>query len=376
MLSSNPSFKTAHSNLSPRHSTLSPNLQKDFSFLLRPEIYHPLTRLDVPPPFRTANSQISSDTPLQELAEKGHFRSAAIKAAQLLTTPGSVRGNEHERIFELVYIRLSCLTLCNQTALAAQEVKALEDLTITYYRDDNDGTHLVPWELRVLAIRLQGMGFNDARRGVMGYYDLAREARLILTALKKPTVEGETDHAAEIALWESRLSELGIRVASALVEMEDFEGATRFLSTLKPSSSSSSPSVTARLQMQKSLLWLCLGDVEAARACIATSNTEDSSDHEEKIVLALAHMADADHEAAAGVWEDLITGAAEQGEKAMYRQNLGVCLLYLGRMDKVSLISPFTRLIQHAFPALVLPSFRVIRSQMLTIVRPAKSLRH
>jgi len=242
MLSSNPSFKTAHSNVSPQHSTISPNLQKDFSFLLRPEIYHPLTHLDVPPPFRTTNSQISSETPLQELVDKGHFRSAAIKAAQLLITPGSVRGNEHERIFELVYIRLSCLTLCNQTALAAQEVKALEDLNIPYYRDDNDGTHLVPWELRVLAIRLQGMGFNDARRGVMGYYDLAREARLILTALKKSTVEGETDHAAEIALWESRLLELGIRVASALVEMEDFEGATRFLPTLKPSSSGSSSS--------------------------------------------------------------------------------------------------------------------------------------
>lgn len=229
-----------------------------------------------------------------------------------------------------MYTRLSCLTLCNQTTLASQEVKALEDLNSGYYRDDTTGVHLVPWELRVLAVRLQGMGFNDARRGVMGYYDLAREARLILTALKKSRVEKEgLGVEAEISMWEDRLAELGVRVASALVEMEDLEGATRFLGTLK---SSANAETALRLNLQKALLWLSLGDIEAARKCV----TEGEASNEVNVILALAHMADADFEAARQAWETLVESEGSEGEKAMWKQNLGVCLLYLGRMDMVS----------------------------------------
>jgi tetratricopeptide (TPR) repeat protein len=288
----------------------------------------------VPPPFRVSSAQPDPATPLPELVSTGHFRSAAIKAAQLLTTPG-VNTADHDFIFACLYTRFSCLTLCNQTALAAQEVKALEDLNSSYYRDDVSGSHLVPWELRVLAVRLQGMGFNDARRGVMGYYDLAREARLLLTSLKKTRIaKEEKDESVEeeIKLWEGRLAELGIRVASALIEMEDLEGATRFLSTLKPSSSAT-PDANLKLEMQKALLWLCLGDVDAARACL--SRAVEGDQQEKQVILALAYMADSDFENAVKVWEELISGADAGGEMAMWKQNLGVCYLYLGRMDSV-----------------------------------------
>lgn len=224
-----------------------------------------------------------------------------------------------------MWIRLACLTLCNQTSLAAQEVKALEDLNSGYYREE-EGRHLVQWELRVLAVRLQGMGFNDARRGVMGYYDLAREARLTLAALKKARkdVDGEEKGALneEIELWESRLGELGIRVASALVEMEDLEGATRYLQSL-PSSNN--------LQMQKALLWLCLGDVDAARTCVASTDDENGK----KVVQGLACMADGEYEAAVKTWEELVDNGNGEEEVAMWKQNLGVCLLYCGRLDEV-----------------------------------------
>ena len=361
---------------------------KDFSFLLRPEIYHPLTLLDVPPPFRVTSSQVDPLTPLNALISSGHFRAAAIKAASLLTsTSNPIAPSDHTQIFELVYARLANLTLCNQTALAAQEVKALEDLNSAYYRDENDGKHLVPWELRVLAVRLQGMGFNDARRGVVGYYDLAREARLILSSLKKSHRElkakaktperGEDDDPKgdeedeklgeleqEIRIWEHRLAELGIRVASALIEMEDLEGATRFLASLTPSKSSFS---TSHLAIQKALLWLCIGDVEAARSCISHTNTDPESkpksklgsdsgsendermiSNEQKVILALANMADSNFEKAVDGWRDLIdTDNPEEGEKAMWRQNLGVCYLYLGRMDEVSLS---LSLVLHSLP--------------------------
>ncbi|KAH8592540.1 hypothetical protein B0O99DRAFT_630017 [Bisporella sp. PMI_857] len=330
-LSSNPSFKTAHSTLSNRGSITSP--AKDFGYLLRPEIYHPLTLLDVPPPFRVLSAQPDPSTLLNILISSGHFRSAAIKAGQILTSSSPpISASDHEQIFALFYTRLSCLTLCNQTALASQEVKALEDLNSSYYRDPETLTHLVPWELRVLAVRLQGMGFNDARRGVMGYYDLAREARLILTTLKKPlshpTTSPSTEThsiASEIELWETRLHDLGIRVGSALIEMEDLEGATRHLKSLKPA-----PSQSKELEFQKALLWLYLGDVESAHRCIASTADTGSSD---KVILALSHIADNDPESSVSVWESLISESTSAAETAMYRQNLAVCHLYLGKLS-------------------------------------------
>ncbi|KAG9230677.1 hypothetical protein BJ875DRAFT_487718 [Amylocarpus encephaloides] len=330
-LSSTPSFKTATSTL--------PLTQKDFPHLLRPEIYHPLTLIDVPPPFRTPASQPPPGASLPSLLHGGHFRSAAIKASQLLTDP-SLNPSNHAEIFALVYTRLACLTLCNQTALAAQEVKSLEDLNSAHYRDENTGIHLMPWELRVLAVRLQGMGYADVRRGVMGYYDLAREARLNLGTVKKnlATLSEEGDEVekadleVEMQIYEGRLQELGVRVASALIEMEDLEGAARFLKTLSPSSTAEGPS---RLDHQKALLYLCLGDVEAARACIASSSQETSHDNEAKVIHALSHIADANYGLSAPIWEELIASSPTDGrsEVAMYKQNLAVCYLYLGRID-------------------------------------------
>ncbi|KAH9210192.1 hypothetical protein DL95DRAFT_371268 [Leptodontidium sp. 2 PMI_412] len=381
---SSPSFRTAKTSLSPSRSNMSAITttggtsitSKDFSFLLRPEIYHPLTLLDVPPPFRVTSSQISPSTPLSVLISSGHFRAAAIKAASLLTSSNpSISPSNHAQIFELVYARLASLTLCNQTALAAQEVKALEDLNSAYYRDEADGKHLVPWELRVLAVRLQGMGFNDARRGVVGYYDLAREARGSLSGLKKlrresvrggqdgedgndgSGEEGKGDVEREIELWECRLAELGIRVASALIEMEDLEGATRFLSTLK-----ADPRNPSRLSIQKALLWLCIGDVEAARACVVQRGEgQIRNTSERNVILALAAMADSEFERAVEIWRTLIEGNAndeeeeegeEEGEKAMWRQNLGVCYLYLGRMDEARTLLESLITTSHSFHAL------------------------
>ncbi|KAH7304878.1 hypothetical protein BKA65DRAFT_521267 [Rhexocercosporidium sp. MPI-PUGE-AT-0058] len=349
-----PSFRTARTSLSPSRSnmsaitTTSNNItSKDFSFLLRPEIYHPLTLLDVPPPFRVTSSQVSPSTPLATLLSTGHFRAAAIKAASLLASSNPpIDPSDHTQIFELIYARLASLTLCNQTALAAQEVKALEDLNSAYYRDELDGRHLVPWELRVLAVRLQGMGFNDARRGWLTLSGLKKVRK------EKKSVSGNGDEAegkggdleAEIELWEQRLADLGIRVASALIEMEDLEGATRFLSSLKPD-----PRNPSRLAIQKALLWLCIGDVEAARACVVE---RDRNGKGRNVILALAAMADSEFDKAVEVWRALIEGNGEEGEKAMWRQNLGVCYLYLGRMDEARKILESLISTSHSFHAL------------------------
>jgi len=168
------------------------------------------------------------------------------------------------------------------------------------------------------------MGFNDARRGVMGYYDLAREARLILTNLKKATPASPSPNP-QIALWESRLQELGIHVASALVEMEDLEGAARHLISLKPTSG------TGELGFQKALLWLYIGDISAARSCISKDGTRRS----DKVIQALSLIADSEPAAAVPIWEELIAESPSGSAAAMYRQNLAVCYLYLGRLADV-----------------------------------------
>ncbi|KFY05672.1 hypothetical protein V492_08369, partial [Pseudogymnoascus sp. VKM F-4246] len=73
------------------------------------------------------------------------------------------------------------------------------------------------------------------------------------------------------------------------------------------------------------LLWLRLGDVEAARGCVGGREEADG------VVLALGEMADGKYEDAATIWEQL---AERDGGNEMYAQNLAVCMLYSGQIDE------------------------------------------
>lgn len=308
---------------SPARSPIQTSLPKDFSFLLRPEIYHPLTPLNVPLAFRNSTKQPSPDTPIPELLAKGHFRHAAIAAVQELTSSGDggrtpLDPADHKRIFELLYVRLACLTLIDATPLAAQEVRALEDLNnAAIYVDEATGEHLVPWELRVLNVRLQALGFGDPRRSVMSYHDLAREARewIARAAARRDNVALE--------LWKARLCDLGIKVAGALVEMDDLSGATYHLGSLKDRGD-------GKIELSKALLWLHLGDVDNARRCAANVDSEDK--HTEKVITALCDMANGNYTAALDTWRSLEDD--NLGDE-MIGVNMAVCLLYLGKMDEV-----------------------------------------
>ncbi|KAK4196584.1 hypothetical protein QBC40DRAFT_183158 [Triangularia verruculosa] len=295
---------------------------KDFSFLLRPEIFHPLTPLNIPPAFRNSTKQPPPQTPLAELLEKGHFRAAAISAVQTLTGTGHTPQpdpTDHNKIFELLYTRWACLTLINSTDLAAQEVKALGDLNSAFYLAEDPVTgktnHLVPWELRVVNVRLQAIGFGDLRRAVMSYYELAREARM-----KLAEGMGEHDHSAR-ELWRERLEDLGVRVAGALVEMGDVKGAGEHLRGLKVAEG-------GKMEMMRALLWLRLGDVDAARGCVMNGEGREVT-RGEKVVLALCDMADAEYEDAVRKWREL----EEEGEDEMVTVNLAGRVLLEGLVD-------------------------------------------
>ncbi|OHW96982.1 tetratricopeptide repeat protein 15 [Colletotrichum incanum] len=305
-----------HSPAPPVKTTVT----KDFSFLLRPEIYHNINPVNVPVAFRNSSKQPPADTSLEDLVAKGHFRAAAITAVQELTGTGSpeqrsVDPSDYHRIFSLLYTRLACLTLIDATPIAAQEVRALEDLNAGVYIDETTGEHLVPWELRVLNVRLQALGFSDPRRSVMSYHDLAREAR---EQISKATTRH--DNSAR-ELWKARLTDLGINVTGALIEMDDLAGAAHHLSTLKDCGD-------GKMALSRALLWLHLGDTEAARRCVQDSG-EDGK-HAETVVTALCQMADGEYDAALQSWQ----GLKEELVDEMVGVNLAVCLLYTGKLTE------------------------------------------
>jgi tetratricopeptide (TPR) repeat protein len=217
-----------------------------------------------------------------------------------------------------LYTRLSCLTLIDATSLAAQEVKALEDLNARTYIDDATGEHLVPWELRVLNVRLQALGFGDSRRAVMSYHELAREAREHISKAMS-----RHDNSAR-ELWKARLHDLGIKVAGALIEMDDLAGASHHLASLPHKGDS-------KLALSKALLWLQLGDADRARGCAKeTVGGAEEAENAEILITALCDMADGEYEASLANWERL-----QDLDDEMVATNTAVCLLYLGRMPEV-----------------------------------------
>ncbi|KAI0418543.1 hypothetical protein F5X98DRAFT_112437 [Xylaria grammica] len=309
-----------------------PEANRDFSFLLKPEIYHQISPLTIPAPFRNPNRQPAADTPLPTLLANGQFRAAAIAAAQELTATNPsgaktpVSPTDHVRIFDLLYVRLSCLCLIDAIPLAAQEAKALEDLNSAFYADADSGTHLAPWPLRTLVVRLQTIGFGDPRRAVMSYYELAREARAEVASAGRAH-----DHSAA-ETWKRRLVDLGIRVAGALIEMDDLAGATAHLASLAEANGGGVDADRSRLAMSRALLWLHLGDVDAARRSVAHGVAGETG---ERVIDALADMADGEYETALGKWRALREEMNENSvEDEMVGVNLAVCLLYTGRMPE------------------------------------------
>ncbi|KAF1977972.1 hypothetical protein BU23DRAFT_577872 [Bimuria novae-zelandiae CBS 107.79] len=254
---------------------------KDFSFLQDASAYHVLPASNIPPPFLNAPNIPSVSSPIGTLLLSGHYRLAAIAAARNLVT--STPSTDYTILFHFVHIRLACLS------------KVFGDLNPSLYYADQGmggrGTHLVPWELRILV-------------GVMGYYELARECREAILSLS-------TDEEKE--MWRARLRDCGIRVANVLVEMGDLEG--------------------REVAVMETLTWLRLGDITAARRCLSsTSSPEEENDGDELAggaLEGLIQLADSDYTAAASTFEALYERFPSD---AMLTQNLAVCLLYTGRI--------------------------------------------
>ena len=153
----------------------------------------------------------------------------------------------------------------------------------------------------------------------MGYYDLARDAR---TEISKTKIKSERD------LWKARLQDLGLRVANALAEMGDLEGAGRHLESLKRGKADSE--YNQLLGGRLTLLYLRIGNIAAAKTYINSLGTVKTP----YITVLEPLLA-----LASGAYQSAVTqfttiGSTSSPTSALFTQNLAVCLLYSGEISK------------------------------------------
>lgn len=161
-------------------------------------------------------------------------------------------------------------------------------------------------------MRLQGIGYGDSKRGVSGYYDLARDAREQITK-----TEGD-----ERRIWKERLEDLGVRVGNGLIEMGDFTGAARHFESLRRRDGRDDVLLDGRL----ALLYLRLGDVAGARRYVESVKGGNA------VLKPLLSMAEGRYEDAITEWSEL----RQSSDSELVTQNLAVCLVYTGRLEEVS----------------------------------------
>ena len=288
-----------------------PRRTANVQFLKDPGIYHELLVQDVPKAFLESANQPAADASLPDLIQGGHFRRAAEKALKdLQASPPDAA----EHILQLLYTRLACLVLISRPDIAAQEAIPLIDLLARSPPGAEEIVPLIPWELRLLIVRLQSIGAADGgRRGIMSLYGLAGEVR---SNLRHAQQAGDSAATAE---WTARLRDLGLRVCDALVEMGELETAARHLDTLIDVDAD-------ELAYRKALLYIRVGDVSAAQRCAAKLSDETRR----KGFEALLTFGDGDYLTAVKSWQSLMEDFPSH---EVFAQNAAVALLYTGHIS-------------------------------------------
>ncbi|KJX93919.1 hypothetical protein TI39_contig4237g00003 [Zymoseptoria brevis] len=304
-------MKTSTSaDLPKARPTNSPRPPISLQFLQHRSIYQGIPADGIPNPFLASDNRPGPETELPVLLKGGHFRRAAERAVKdLLESPP----NSAEAILQLLYVRLACLILISRPDLAAAEAGPLTDLFARNPPGAEDVIALVPWDLRLLLVRLQSIGAADGgRRGIMALYALAGEVRSKLRAARF-----HKDDAA-ISAWSARLQDLGLRVCDTLVEMGELETATRHLDTLSGMNED-------ELAYRKALLRVRVGDVNGAREYAIKIQDETKK----RSFEALLKISIGDFSSALDAWQTL---ASEDPADELFAQNTAISLLYTGQI--------------------------------------------
>ena len=287
-----------------------PTVSIDLGFLLDRRNYHQVSVEDVSPAFLESKHKPPLGASMTDLIEHGHFRRAAEAALDELL---QCSRNDASRILELLYTRLACLMVASMPDLAADEAVALTDFLHRNAQGAKDVLPMIPWELRLLLVRLQSIVAQDGgRRGIMALYALSAEVRSHLKEARPSQDE------IAISTWSARLTDLGLRVADTLVEMGELETATRHLDTLTAADAD-------EIHTRKTLLRIRVGDVAAAKKSVPGIADGTRKD----MLNALLKTADGNVDEATSVWKSL---ADAHPDDQLLAQNLAVSLLYTGRI--------------------------------------------
>jgi len=282
--------------------------------------------------FLKSKHQPPPETALSDLIQHGHFRRAAETA---LTELRQCSPSDAVHVLQLLYTRLACLVLLSRPDIASQEAVPLTELLSRNPPGAKDLLPVIPWELRLLLVRLQTVGAVDGgRRGIMALYALASEVRAHVREAQDEHDQMERD------LWSARLRDLGLRVADSLVEMGELETAGRHLATLTDVD-------VDDIAVRKALLRVRVGDVTGARRSIQ----EVQSPQRKATLEALLKVADGDLSNAAEAWRQL---AEDDPEYASFAQNLAVCMLYTGHIAEARRVLEDLAERLPAFPSLLL----------------------
>ncbi|GAB7339542.1 hypothetical protein MBLNU457_6153t1 [Dothideomycetes sp. NU457] len=317
--------------------------QIDLSFLLQPTLYNPMPPRDVAAPFINSKHQPAPDTPLNDLISRGFFRHAADRAADDLTS-GTLSPFDHETILQIYQIRLSCLILASRPDFAAQEARPLLEWVARNSgpqrpnQERQGDLSLIPWDLRLLLQRLQTLGTGDSRRGVMALYTLGSECRAHATAAQRAS------DTVKFRLWTNRLSDIGLRVASELVSMHEYDAALRHLDTLTPTDDSLSFAV------HKALLYLRVGNVDGAETTLSSLAADDDDNVTKPLLTALVHLARGSYDLAIDTLTPL---HAAHPHNELVITNLAVCYMYVGEQEKAHALLSLLVEGGEVFPALL-----------------------
>ncbi|KAK3118034.1 hypothetical protein LTR53_000071 [Teratosphaeriaceae sp. CCFEE 6253] len=287
-----------------------PKAAVNLQFLQDPGAYHLLPTDDVAPSFLDSPHQPPPTASLPDLLNGGHYRRAAETAVKdLLQCPP----DDAERILQLLYTRLACLILVSCPDLAAQEAVPLTEHLARSPASTAELVPLLPWELRLILVRLQGVATADGgRRGIMALYALAGEVRAHVKQAR--TEQNDT----ESGVWTERLHDLGLRVADALVEMGELETANRHLDGLTDVDRD-------EIVYRKAVLRIRVGDVAGARRYI--DKLQD--DRRTATLAALLQMADTKGHTSS--WQAL---HQKYPDEELFANNVAVFMLYAGHITR------------------------------------------
>lgn len=310
----------------------------DLRFLQDRDLYHKLPTDEIPNIFLNSSHRPPPDASLPALLSGGHYRRAADLTVRLITTS---QPDAAIRILTLFHTRLACLVLLSRPEFALQEALPLIELLPQPHPAAHAIVSQIPWPLRLLLARLQTIGAADGgRRGIMALYALTAEARAALREERN----GDNDPVV-LALWTTRLEDLGLRVCDALVEMGELETAVRHLDGLAHATATSTndasltqehdsklhPPHAELINYRKALLRLRVGNIAGAQSCV---DLLPSSSPQYGTLRALLAVAEGDYEAADAAWQALRGASSTTSEQhtELYAQNAAVAKLYMGRI--------------------------------------------